>query len=86
MSGHKDEQTRDRVTTGAGGTVTPTSGSESGTGEKDPVTSGLAEEQGHSTSGQARTPPRGRTATEDAPSSDELSGSDPDAPGYGRPV
>jgi len=78
----QQDATRNRKTPGAGGTSTPISGSESGTGEKDPVVSEEA--------GQQQSSPASNVLTkEDEQAKDQDTSGNPDAPehgGYGRPV
>ena len=75
MSGHDEQQgTTHKTDISEGGTATPTSGSPAGVGEKDPVM-GSEEAQETETQDSGLGGVHGR-----------LSGSNPDAPGYGTPV
>ncbi len=75
MSGQNEQQgTTHKTDIPEGGTATPTTGSPGGTGEKDPVM-GSEESQ--------------ETGTRDSSLGGvhgQLSGSNPDAPGYGTPA
>ena len=75
MSGHDEQQgTTHKTDISEGGTATPTSGSPSGTGEKDPV-------MGSEESQETQTQDSGLGGVHR-----RLSGSQPDAPGYGTPA
>jgi hypothetical protein len=75
MSGHDEQQaTTHKTDIPEGGTATPTSGSPAGVGEKEPV-------MGSEESQETETRDSGLGGVHG-----QLTGSNPDAPGYGAPV
>ena len=75
MSGHNEQHgTTHKTDISEGGTSTPTTGSPSGTGEKDPV---MGSEESQQTDAQDS----GLGGVHG-----QVSGSNPDAPGYGSPA
>ena len=75
MSGHNEQQgTTHKTDISQGGTATPTSGSPAGVGQQDPV-------MGSEESQETETRDSGLGGVHG-----QLSGSNPDAPGYGTPA